>query len=46
MNIRLKKDESIKLNSAEAVYEIMQRILLRESKIDRDREHVWVLSSK
>jgi DNA repair protein RadC len=44
MNFRLNKNEPVKLTSANAVYEIMQKILLRESKIDRDREHIWVLA--
>jgi len=44
MNIRLKKDEEIKVVYSDDIYPIMQRILLRENKIDRNREPVWVIS--
>ncbi|HTN16539.1 MAG TPA: JAB domain-containing protein [Chitinophagaceae bacterium] len=43
MNLRLKKEEKIKLLGADSVYDIMQRVLLRESLIDRKREHFWTL---
>ncbi|KAA5534810.1 JAB domain-containing protein [Taibaiella lutea] len=44
MNIRLKKEEKIKVLCAEDLYGIMQRILVRESRIDRNREHLWTVS--
>ncbi len=45
MTIRLKKeDKSKKLQEPLDIYKVMQRILLRESKVDRNREHVWVIS--
>ena len=45
MNIKLTKEQKIKnLNSPDSVYSIMQRILLRENKIDRNREHFWTIS--
>lgn len=44
MNIKLTKEQKIKtLNSPDSVYSIMQRILLRENKIDRNREHFWTV---
>ena len=44
MNVRLTKEERIKILCSEDIYDIMQRILLRESKIDRNREHFWTVS--
>ncbi|NCI45791.1 JAB domain-containing protein [Sediminibacterium soli] len=44
MNIRLKKEEQIKIGSTDDMYAIMQRILLRENKVDRNREHLWTIS--
>jgi len=44
MNIRLKKDEQQKILCTKDIYTIMQKVLLRESKIDRNREHFWVVS--
>ncbi|MGN6490890.1 MAG: JAB domain-containing protein [Agriterribacter sp.] len=44
MNIRLKSQEQVKVMSATDLYPIMQRILLRENKIDRNREHFWTVS--
>jgi DNA repair protein RadC len=44
MNISLKAGEKKKLLSAADMYEIMQRILLRENRIDRNREHLWTIS--
>src|SRR5689334_12364264 len=44
MNVRLKKDEEIKVLYSDDTFAIMQRILLRENKIDRNREHFWTIS--
>ena len=44
MNIRLKKNEEIKILCSDDIYSIMQKILLRENKIDRGREHLWTIS--
>lgn len=45
MNIKLTKEQKIKaVNSPDSVFSIMQRILLRENKIDRNREHFWTVS--
>lgn len=45
MTIRLNKEEQSKsLQEAGDIYKIMQRILMRESKVDRNREHVWTIS--
>lgn len=44
MNIRLKATDKIKIQSSVDIFEIMQRILLKESEGDRKREHFWVVS--
>lgn len=43
MSIKLAESEKIKILNADDLYGIMQRILLREEKIDQDREHFWVV---
>lgn len=44
MNIKLKPDQKIKVNSPEEIFAIMQRVFMRESKIERNREHFWTIS--
>jgi DNA repair protein RadC len=43
MNISLSDEEKIKILNGNDLYQIMQKILLREEKIDQDREHLWVV---
>lgn len=43
MEIRLSKLKKTKIEAREDVYEIMRMLLLREQKIDRNREHLWVI---
>lgn len=43
MNVRLNKDQKIKLLNSDDVYSIMQQILMRENKIRRNQEHFWVI---
>lgn len=43
MDIELTDEEKIKVLNSDDLYGIMQHILLRENKIDRDREHFWVV---
>ncbi|MCZ6803984.1 MAG: JAB domain-containing protein, partial [Proteobacteria bacterium] len=43
MNIKLTEQEKIKLLNADDVYAIMQKILLRENKIDQEKEHLWII---
>ena len=43
MDIKLTKEERIKILNSDDIYGIMQRILLREDHIDKNREHFWVL---
>lgn len=43
MNVRLSKDQKIKVLNSDDVYSVMQQILLRENKIRRNQEHFWVV---
>ena len=43
MNIQLTDEEKIKVLNGDDLFGIMQKILLREDHIDRDREHFWVV---
>jgi DNA repair protein RadC len=43
MNIHLSDEEKIRILNSDDLYGIMQRILIREDKIDRDREHFWIV---
>lgn len=43
MNIRLRKEQKIQLDNSADVYTIMQQILLRQQRIDRNREHFWTI---
>ena len=44
MTIKLTQDQKIKIDSSPKLYKIMQQILLRESEIDRNKEHLWTIS--
>lgn len=43
MTIKLTAKDKIKVLYPSDVYAIMKRILLRENKIDRNKEHLWVI---
>ena len=43
MNIRLTKEQKIKILNSTDVYSIMQQVLMRENKIGRNKEHFWVV---
>ena len=44
MNIRLNNKTKIQIHNSEDIYSVMQRILMREEKVDRGREHFWTIS--
>lgn len=44
MQIKLTKQQKVKVDSPTKLYEIMQKILLRESEADRNKEHLWTIS--
>lgn len=43
MNVKLSEAEKIRVLNGDDVYFIMQRVLLRENKIDRNKEHFWTI---
>lgn len=43
MNVRLTKEQKIKILNSADIYKIMQQVLLRENKIRRNQEHFWVV---
>jgi DNA repair protein RadC len=43
MNIKLRNDEKIRVLNGVDLYAVMQRILQRSQKIDRKKEHFWVV---
>jgi DNA repair protein RadC len=43
MNVKLTKAQQIKLASSADIYKIMQQVLLRENKIDQNKEHFWTI---
>lgn len=43
MDIKLTEEERIKILNSDDIYGIMQKVLLREDKIDQNREHFWVI---
>lgn len=43
MNIKLTDKDKIRVSEPEDIVGIMQRILLRENKIDREKEHFWIV---
>jgi len=44
MNIKLSTIARKNIHSSEDIYNVMQRILMRENRIDRNREHFWTIS--
>jgi DNA repair protein RadC len=43
MDIKLTKHDKRYIESTDDVYSIMQRVLLREDKIDQEKEHLWMI---
>lgn len=43
MHVKLTKTHKIKLLNSLDIYKVMQQILLRENKIDRNKEHFWTI---
>ncbi len=44
MTIELNDNQKIKILNSEDIFQIMQDILLREEKIDQEKEHFWLIS--
>src|SRR3989344_788758 len=43
MNVKIAKSQKIKVLNSHDLYQIMQQVLLRENKIDRNKEHFWTV---
>ena len=43
MNVKLTAAQKIKILNSADIYSIMQRVLLRENKIGRNKEHFWII---
>ena len=43
MNVRLTKEQKIKVLNSADIFAVMQQVLLRENKIRRNQEHFWVV---
>ena len=43
MNVKITKSQKIKVLNSHDLYQIMQQVLLRENKIDRNKEHFWTV---
>jgi DNA repair protein RadC len=43
MQVKLAETEKIRVLNSEDIYSVMQRILLREKKIERNKEHFWII---
>ena len=43
MTIELTEEQKVKLINSDDIYAVMQPILLRENKIDRDKMHFWMI---
>lgn len=43
MKVRLPKGAMLKISSVDAIYSVMQPMLLRETKISRCQERIWVI---
>jgi DNA repair protein RadC len=43
MNIPLTEEQKVKILNSTDIYKVMQQILLREEKIDQEKEHFWLI---
>ena len=43
MNVKLTATQKIKVLNSTDIYSVMQQVLLRENKIDRNKEHFWTI---
>jgi DNA repair protein RadC len=44
MTIKLTKAQKIQILNGKDVFKIMKEILIRENKIDRNKEHLWIIA--
>ncbi|MCG8323623.1 MAG: hypothetical protein MI921_29280 [Cytophagales bacterium] len=43
MNVKLTKEQKIKVANSEDVFSIMREVLKREKRLSRQKEHFWVI---
>ena len=43
MHVELTEEQKIKIMNSDDVFQVMKKVLLRENKVDRDKEHFWVI---
>ena len=43
MNVKLTREQKIKLANSDDVFTVMQDILIRENFIDREKEYFWII---
>ncbi len=43
MNVKLTDKHKIKVKESDDIFEVMRHILLRDNKIDREKEHFWLI---
>ena len=43
VNVKISKNQQVKVGSPEDIYSIMYKILQRESRLGRTKEHFWVM---
>ena len=43
MNVKLTDKHKIKVQESDDIFEVMRHILLRDNKIDREKEHFWLV---
>ena len=43
MNVKLTDKHKIKVKESDDIFEVMRRVLLRDNKVDREKEHFWLI---
>ncbi len=43
MNIKLSDKQKIIVSTSDDIFNVMRYILMRDNKIDRDKEHFWLV---
>jgi hypothetical protein len=43
MNVKLSKNEKIRVQGPSSIHRVMRQILLRENEIEQSQEHAWVV---
>ena len=46
MNVKLTNKHKIKVNGADDIFQVMRHILLRDNKVDREKEHFFYVTNQ